>query len=449
MTLSDYYIYAIPTGDYFGKQPDDFYLIYAPLSGNIFLADPHTVEKMNRVVNHIDEDEEIDQLLETLKDTSETQLETIRDLEDYQILYVLPNSTCNFSCSYCFSARGRSTKELSWPQLKATLDYFVNSGRTKKKALKITFAGGGEPAISWKLLKSGIEYASLLAAQQNIKLHFGLITNGSIINEEMLNVFLHYAVRPRISFEILEDVQNKQRGQYNNVCKTIDIMLDKGIQCEIRSMITPDNAGRLEEMVVEMLRRFPAIDTYYFDPITDAGVFSETTCTDNFYKTYNESFIKAVRLAKIYGKEVKNAVLRSLETIVDRYCNGEFCLTPEGTFSICMEVSSPQEKEYERHIYGFVGEDNTVHIDREKFYHLKNKEMAQQNTTCEKCFVRWNCGGGCMANNNKYTKDVLAVICHSTRMLTRMLLLENLKDEYLSQNGEILEETVNNYTNTQ
>jgi len=441
MTLEEHNIYAIPSGDRFGKTADELLFIYAPLSGKMLMADSDTVEKLNAALNEKENDEDIELLLNLLQDTSEEKRETVHAPEDYHVLYVLPNFICNFSCSYCYSAKGRSKKELSQSQLKSTIDYFVDKKRGQK-ALKITFVGGGEPMMSWKLVKFGIEYASILAKKQGIELFFGLITNGSILNRDILDTLSRYKVMPRISFEILEEIQNKQRGQYDKVCQTIDKLIENGVSCEVRSMITPDNVMLMEEMVREILNRFPAIYSYYFDPITDPRTFSAPETTAQFYKTYNQSFLNARQIAKSHGKELKNAVLRSLDTVVERYCNGEFCLTPEGTISICLEVSSPAEDNYQQHIYGIVDNDS-ITIDTEKFHILKEKEMAQQNPSCQTCFIKWNCGGGCMANNAKYSQKVLEVICESNRNLSLSLLLDRLDEEYKEETGMTLEELIN------
>jgi radical SAM protein with 4Fe4S-binding SPASM domain len=446
MELENHNIFTIPVGHYFDKRKNNFHLVYAPLSGNMMLADEKSVHKMKQVFQRTIEDEEVEDVLQTLTDTSETAIETIRHLEDYRVLYILPNFICNFSCSYCYSAKGRSNKELSLQHLKAVLDYFIDAKRCNQEPLKITFVGGGEPMISWNLVKYGLEYASSLADKQGIELYFGLITNGSVINEEILEVLSYHRVTPRISFEILKDIQNKQRGHYDKVCETISKMLNAGINCEVRSMITPDNVHQLEEMVQEMINRFPAMNRYYFDPIIDANTFHDIEFTRNFYHTYRHSFMRARRLATANGKEVRNAVSRSLETVVERYCNGEFCLTPEGTLSICMEVSSPHEKEYEKHVYGHIDENNILQINKDKFYFLKEKEMAGNNPKCAFCFVKWNCGGGCMANNNQYPQEILGVICEATRELTLELLLDKLNEEQLESSGISLKELVDTFT---
>jgi len=426
MELEKHNIFTIPAGHHFDKRKCDFYLIYAPLSGNMMMADESTVLKMEQFLQQKTDDKELEEMLHTLTDNSETVIETIRHLADYRVLYVLPNYTCNFTCSYCYAAKGRSNKELSLNHLKVVLDYFVNKQRCEGKSLKISFVGGGEPMISWPLVKYGLEYASLLAEKQGIDLYFGLITNGSIINGEMLETLSYHRVIPRISFEVLEEIQNKQRGQYHKVCKTMDEMLQAGIYCELRSMITPDNVHRMSEMILEMVQRFPAIEHYYFDPITDANLFHDIDFTRDFYRSYHLNFIQARQLANENGKEVRNTVTRGLETVVERYCNGEFCLTPEGTLSMCLEVSSPKEKEYEKLIYGYIDENNMLHIDQNKFYFLKDKEMAVNNPHCTSCFLKWNCGGGCLAINNKYAKDILEVVCEATRELALELLIEQL-----------------------
>jgi radical SAM protein with 4Fe4S-binding SPASM domain len=449
MQLEDYNIFTIPVGHYFGKATDAFYLIYAPLTDNMLMSDADTVHRMKEAEHTENKDAEIEELLDQLKETGYTGVPAVQQPEDYQVLYVLVNYICNLSCSYCFSARGRSNKALSKANLKAVLDYFIDSQRSGGKPLKITFTGGGEPTMSWDVVKYGLEYASQLAEEQKIPLKFGLISNGSLITEEMVGILSRYHVSSRISFEIIEEIQNKQRGFYHKVCRAIDAMVKAGIKVEIRSVITPDNVNRMDEMADEMIKRFPEVDTYYFDPVADSKIFYDETLTALFYDSYRRSFLKAKQLATQNNKQIKCAVSRSLETIVDRYCQGEFCLTPEGTISVCMEVSSPQEEGYEQHIYGRVDENRKLVIEYDKYRQLRQKDMACNNPRCETCFVKWNCGGGCMASNNQYSEAIRKIICDFTQTFSCDLLLEKLNGMQIMQSGISLHELVNNYGNVQ
>ncbi|MDR0724637.1 MAG: radical SAM protein [Prevotellaceae bacterium] len=436
-------IFAIPVGNRFGCNDTDVNLIYAPLSNNMLLADTATVATLEQTaISPVSTDSEYSDLLAQLKTATDLQIRNSTAPDVYQTLYVLPNYFCNLSCSYCYSAKGRSGKHLSEEHLRATLDYFVDSARCGEKPLKISFVGGGEPLLSWDIVKQGVEYANKLASSQNIKLHFGFITNGTVVSPEIINTVKKYNVHPRISFEILEDLQNKQRGQYDKVCRTLDLLAEAGITTEIRSVITQSAVERIEEMVEEVFRRFPFVRTVYFDPVADHNLFRDVNFTRTFYNTYREAMLKARRIAASNGKNVLCAVSRSLETISDRYCNGEFCLTPEGTVSICLEVSSPDEETYSQNIYGAVNGENILVIDREKYSVLRQNQMADIYPECCQCFVKWNCGGGCTAERRRYTVEIQNVICDFVRDFSCDLLLEKLDETEMETSGSSLMELI-------
>jgi radical SAM protein with 4Fe4S-binding SPASM domain len=442
--IIDNCIFAIPVGARFGCNDMDVQLIYAPLSDNMLLADTTTVEALEQAVTSpASTESEYSDLLAQLKPCADLQLRNSTTAPDmYQTLYVLPNYVCNLSCSYCYSAKGRSSKHLSEEHLRATLDYFVDSKRCNGKPLKISFVGGGEPLLSWNIVGQGIEYANKRAYDQNIKLHFGLITNGTVVSPEIIDALKKYNVHPRLSFEIIEDLQNKQRGQYDNVCRTLDLLAEAGINTEVRSVITQDSVERIEEMVEEMFRRFPFVRRMYFDPVADHNLFRNADFTRTFYNTYRQSMLKARRMAADNGKHVLCAVSRSLETVSERYCNGEFCLTPEGTVSICLEVSSPNEETYSQSIYGAVNDKNILILNHEKYKALRQSQTANANPECCQCFVKWNCGGGCTAEKRRYTAEVRNIICDFVRDFSCDLLLERLNEAEMETSGSSLMELV-------
>ena len=124
-------------------------------------------------------------------------------------------------------------------------------------------------------MKFGLEYADRLSQQHSIEVMTTIVTNGSIINQEMVNTFRRYKVRPRISFEILEKIQNKQRGQYDKVCKGIDLLCQGDVTTMVRSMITPENVNLMSQMIQQLHDRFPKIRTVLFDPIISNETFAD------------------------------------------------------------------------------------------------------------------------------------------------------------------------------
>ncbi len=117
------------------------------------------------------------------------------------------------------------------------------------------------------------------------------------------------------------------------------------------------------------------------------------------------------------------ATLRNLDLIVDRYCAGEFCLTPDGALTICHQVSSPPRRTSTTFVYGRVGVDGSLDIDREKFLRLKSRYTVYDNPRCNHCDVRWTLRRRLHQQRRQYTDDILDITCRAERRLTTAFLL--------------------------
>lgn len=131
--------------------------------------------------------------------------------------------------------------------------------------------------------------------------------------------------------------------------------------------------------------------------------------------------------------------------VVERFCTGEFCLTPEGTITLCHQISSPKEANYSDYIYARVNSENRIEIDNGKFKSLTAQNTVYTNPKCKDCFIKWNCGGGCMMQNNQYTEEILDVICDFTRRFSKTLLLERLREQFAEEGESLDEYIVENY----
>ena len=422
-------IYKLPLEEECGRK--DLFLLYAPVAGNMCTATQKECEQLEEAIRqHPNEAEEMKEIVESfiLGTPADQRDSKVNNVDEFLRMYILPNYICNFSCSYCFSAKGRSNKSLKKEHLKAALDFFIDSKRVKTDRLAISYLGGGEPTISWDVVEYGLEYGDMLARRHGIELMTTIVTNGSRITERMVEAFNKYNVRVRVSFEILEVIQNKQRGQYKHVVEGIDKLSQGQNPPMVRSMITPDNVELMPEMIEELHRRFPRVQTALFDPITSNATFHDVEITRAFYDRYYDSFLQARKKADKYGINLMCAPLRNLDMVVERYCTGEFCLTPEGTITICHQISSPNEVNYKDCIYAHVDSSNRIVIDNDRFHQLISKNTVYTNPKCEECFIKWNCGGGCMMQNSQYPSEILDVICDFTRRFSKTLLLERLKE---------------------
>ncbi len=430
-------IYFLPLESFSSRK--DMGLIYAPLAGACTLATIIEARELDEELPLYPDCGSMDIFSELLSGCAEMAKEnTVATADDFLQLYVLPSFKCNFACSYCFSANGRATGEISFENLIAALDFFVSRQRIDTDRLSISYLGGGEPTLSWEKVKRGIEYADTLAARQGIKIYHTIVTNGSMLDRYMARFLREHDVLVRVSFEILPEIQALQRGQYDKVERGMHVLSMEGTRHMVRSMITPDNVCLMEKMVEELHKKFPYVKNVLFDPITSSATFNNPEITRKFYDLYFKHFLSARSLGKKLGIDVGNATLRNLDLIVDRYCAGEFCLTPDGAITICHQVSSPIEKGYDDFIYGKVV-DGHLTIDREKFRFLKSRYTVYDSPRCNDCDVKWTCGGGCTQKRRQYSEDILDIVCESERRLTTAFLLERIAD------GANISEMIENY----
>lgn len=430
-------IYFLPLAEFSRRK--DVGLIYAPLAGVCTLATEAEACTLDMNLPFYPDCESRDILTELLSGSVDMAKENaVATADDFLQLYVLPSFKCNFACSYCFSANGRATEEVTLEDLLATIDFFVSRQRIDTDRLSISYLGGGEPTLSWDKVKKGIEHADTLAARQGIRIYHTVVTNGSMIDRDMARFFKEHEVLVRVSFEILPEIQALQRGQYEKVERGMKVLADEGTPHMVRSMITPDNVSLLEKMTEELHKRFPSVRNVLFDPITSSSTFCDRETTCGFYDLYIKHFLSARSLGKKLGIDVANATLRNLDLIVERYCAGEFCLTPDGAITICHQVSSPREIGYEDFIYGKVV-GGRLTVDREKFLLLKSRYTVYDNPRCNDCDVKWTCGGGCTQQRRQYSNDILDIICEAERRLTTAFLLERIAD------GRNISEMIENY----
>ena len=424
-------LYPIRVKDYVLNASPSF-VIYSPLSHNLATVEEKDISRLR---NELKTDGRFsDAELQLLLDEKEGPIPNyVSDPNDVYALTILPNNICNFSCSYCYAAKGHGRDELDDETLYTVLDFFIDARRTSRRHLYISFGGGGEPLLSWNKVETVLQYAEKLAENQGIIIHYSFASNGSIINDRIINAIFEYNIKTNISFDILEDIQNIQRRHYDKVCKTIDTLLDQNILPTINSVITPLNVTRQEDMVKEIARRFPKLKRLSFDYVVDANLCNTPEELQAFYDRYTEYFFRARETGKQLGISVSSIKYHNLEQIKMRACAGGFDLTPQGTLSMCFFVSSPKEVLYDDFIYGRV-EGGKLVFDTEKFRKLVDVSANKQEK-CHRCFLKWHCAGGCLYHAKSYSKEMLEIMCRFQRKFSLVALLNEMTGQNILAYG--------------
>lgn len=351
-----------------------------------------------------------------------SQQSKVQTPADYTLLTVLPNNVCNFSCSYCYSATGRNGSYLSEMQLKAAIDFFINSKPNDFcRPLTISYMGGGEPMLSWPLVSKGILYAKEKAIAHGFRLKHRIITNGSILNEASLTFIKDNDIDVSVSFEILRDIQELQRKKFDVVDRNIRILIEKDVNIQINATITPANVNRMGEMLEHLLKNYSHIRNIMFEPVIGQHFFPSPDDMKRFYNVYTNLFIQCLYRAEKEGVSLTSfAYLRTIFPL-ERACPGELCITSDGQFTGCYCVSSPRETLFSQTRYGWIDKCDHVHFDMESYKKLKSHNVYER-AECKSCVVKWNCGGGCYYQYASYDDLYRQEVCSFTRSFFRQLL---------------------------
>lgn len=413
-------------------------MIYAPLNGHISLATKKTVEELNLCAEGKLDNESLRNMLSVFQAEGIVPVhylpQTPHDL--YQI-DILANYTCNFKCIYCYSAAGRSSKQVEFEKIKAVMDYLFCSGKKQENPYIINFSGGGEPLLSIDLIKQTIEYIDHVNKGKNYKYNIGLVTNGSLITSEIINYLHQKKVDMAVSFEILKRLQDKERGSYEKVAANIDMMLEKGYPFGIRTTFTPESVSCMCEMINELAIRFPKLKKVVFDTVLSPDLFPSPDSLTHYYDTFITEYYKAKSLGKDKGILVESIAVETLSMLRDRTCEGKIVLTPIGTISSCARVSSPQEVLYNDYIYG-KAEDGKLIFDEGKFKEIISHNNIYSQPMCKNCFAKWNCGGGCRLFHQSFDGRFEEVRCDFVRKGLKIQMLNVLSDNFRKKTGQEL-----------
>ena len=350
------------------------------------------------------------------------------DNGDYKTekIIILANNVCNLKCVYCYAGQGHKSKSpvVSLDQIKSFVDFVTKTQREKGDTkLKVVFLGGGEPFMSYPLIKDAVQYIHEKSLSVGMERTIEIVTNGTFINDEIVRWINKYDIRLDVSFEILEDIQQIQRGHYQKVHTALQLLDEKGVKYKTRTVVSPLNVSRLVEMVHVSKSLYPnniEVRMELVSSKTNSGVFFE-----EFLKNY----FKAKDIGEKLGIKVNNSKINAFNYLRDYHCYPELALTPEGNISVCHRYSDVNDPLYGKFSMGKV--DNIDIMDVQRIRSIYNNKMKK----CCYCIAKYHCGGGCIYNNLLYPnqrEDYCKMMILSVKLQIIKKLIPELYASYIS-----------------
>ena len=412
-------------------QEEGKLIVYLPLYPYAEVIDIDELEQLSNALEYRElQTVSSDKVKEILsrKDKQNVHIyNTSSDVEKLRSLMILPNNKCNFHCSYCYSAGGRTNEEIPLKVLNAGISYFLDESRAKGERLSVSVLGGGEPLLSWNILRPALENALELKKKRRASCPISLVTNGSICTPEIMEFLKQYDISLSVSFDILKDVQNSQREQWDRVSGNINQFADKGLDVAINTVISNKNVARMTEMIDHLHIHHPLVKKVSFKLLISKDYFNTLSERRLYYSNFVNEFFKAKTVADKYGIWLTCSYMNTCLCVTDRYCPGKFVITSEGDISTCHTVGSRRDEFYDEFVFGHIdGDIGKVDIDQVKLSKILSFG-TKSNKDCIDCPAHWHCAGGCYADSFHLSKDEHEAYCESMRLFLREYLIYKFK----------------------
>ena len=399
-------------------------IVYAPLKNVCFWVDNEYASLLNSFLVSSEGFEMLlsnKDLYDRIRDVYmiPTKTPSPREFRIRNHAVLILSERCNFGCSYCYAQNAHCSDVISWSAISKAVDAVMHCS---DKVVRITFIGGGEPLVTYRLVQQTVDYAENLALIYQKQVVFSITTNGSLISEKISKWMRKHNFRVSVSFDILPSIQNLQRPlsggkeSFGLVDCGISNLINAGIIPRFRSTITTANVLLMPQMVQYASEKYPQVNKLHFEHVSD-----NSQNLEQFYADYIANFFDAKHLAKQKGIQLSNSITTSMKQLKDVFCAGEFCIVPDGSFVSCHRVSSVNDSYYNL----FKVSCGDANYDFENTIEVEQTQM-QLSQECTSCFARWHCAGGCVYNRLLYNDMQIRLFCRFTREMVKRSLEDQL-----------------------
>jgi uncharacterized protein len=315
-------------------------------------------------------------------------------------LVIHVSNDCNLRCKYCYADDGNyglKVEMLTKNNATAIVNYFL----TKYEVRSIQFFGG-EPLMNYDVIKHICDYIKENYAQDNNNnpLKFGIITNGTIINDYILKLFSVYDFQVTVSVDGTREshdsnrVDVKGKGSYDRVKQNIERLQRAGINPNVESTYSMTHINHQESVFNSCKNMYEKLG------VKSVHMVPVATSDGNVIKRISPEFILSVDEIMSKGKYYYNSLGSIIERISTKERSNNICSALSGTLAVnvkgdiypCFMMNGSEE-----FLVGNVISNPQLDIIKTDIFQYF-KEQNTYNNKCESCFLRNICFG-CLGEN--------------------------------------------------
>lgn len=351
-------------------------------------------------------------------------------------VHIFPTSDCNLRCKYCFSDAGEvKFSKLSKSQIDSMLNQGAKTMLMSKKLLKdklesfeIWLGGGGEPTYDWDLFYYTVERAKYYANKYEFDVKFGLLTNGTLQDDDKIDFICKNISYVQISLDGGPIIQNLHRPTASGeqsfaiINQFINKLVINNKHIALRSTVSDISAPKLEEITEFFCREYPSITHIHYEPLTATDRSARTQYTAPDVDTFITNLIKAMEVAKKYDKTVISSLMafidkRKSESFCDAMVGDTLMLQPNGYLTTCYEAMPYELDDYSIFKAGDINKDGVIRWNNER----NVQQLNFANAKCKSCFCWDFCKGGCAIIKYR-SEEGFKYRCEATRRLTLKMI---------------------------
>lgn len=335
------------------------------------------------------------------------------------IAYFILAESCNLSCSYCFEKAPSNktvSKIMKIEVAEKSLLFFermlANYPATEEEKEIIFY--GGEPLLNYDVLMFLLKEIKNRKSSDSLwkKVNISLVTNGTLLTEEMAKKFKEYGLSLSISVDGPVEITNKNR-YYNNkkpafseILRAIDIC--KKVNLDFSLSIT---------LSVEAVKNYRKVVDFVKE-VKPASIGFNVLLTDkNFsiYDGYNEeaaAFLieafKEFRSLGLYEDRMMRKVKAFVKSQVYAFDCGatganQLVFSASGKIGICHGYL--QDKKF----FPTDVDDNEFSPETDKVFQEWARRTPLNMEACQNCEALGICGGGCPMNAERNYDSIWAL----------------------------------------
>ena len=381
---------------------------YNNISGDIFTGD--AAENLSEIIHEEPFNEE-DLIL-----WKKQKAKLVGEKVELQNLCLVLSQDCNMRCIYCYENGGsfnKTRKIMDCSTIKKIVDWWISKIPQEISLVRVEFYGG-EPLLNISGFMYAIEYINEKMKQLNKKVRYFVITNGTLINGEILEVLKINKVTVTLSIDGDRESQNVNRrllgnqDSYDIVIQNLHRLLDLNVRVLARITMTQGNVKRLFNSVVSLWEA----------GIDEVDCFAVLTNSEKLRIREDDLIELRKTCEMIQKKMVDNLITKKekffgnyLRIIGSLYDNWDKFYPMCGYYSYKKIYCTPDEELYNcEKLIGFNSECLGT-VDEIECIQLKERITSHTySKKCAECVMRRVCGGYCYADAKQYG-NYLGVLC--------------------------------------